>query len=187
MSLIPAFEIGVWNAWILAIVFLLYVSLPTQIFKDVGKKMAHGEEEKIHAFVLLFFFLLLIYSIFLPLKLGTIWFYTGLSIYLLGLIILTIALANVATTPLGEPFTKGMYRYSRHPLSLGMSLTFLGSGIASASWLYLLLSAILTVMMHFMVVIEERSTVKKYGDAYRKYMNKTPRWIGVPRSGEIYA
>ncbi len=183
MSLVPAFEIGVWNAWILTIFIFLYVLLSVQIFKDVGKKIAHGEEEKkFSTFVSLFFFILLIYSIFLPLKLGTVWFYTGLSIYLLGLIVITIALANVAATQLGEPFTKGVYRYSRHPLSLGMSLTFLGIGVASASWLYLLLSAILIVITHFMVVIEERSCLIKFGKAYREYMNKTPRWIGIPKS-----
>ncbi len=184
MSLIPAFEIGVWNAWILMLLIFLYILLSMQIFKDVGKRIAHGEEEKkISTFVALFFFILLIYSIFLPLKLGTTWFYTGLSIYLLGLIILTIALANIAATPLGEPFTKGVYRYSRNPLSLGMLLTFLGVGVASASWLFLVLSAILMVITHFMVVIEERSCLNKFGNAYRKYMDRTPRWIGLPKSG----
>ena len=182
MTLIPVFEIGLWNAWILMLLIFLYILLSVQIFKDVGKKIAHGEEEKkISIFIAVFFFILLIYSIFLPLKLWTIWFYTGLAIYLLGLIIITIALANVAATQLGEPFTKGMYRYSRHPLSLGMSLTFLGTGIASASWLYLLLSVILMIITHFMVVIEERSCLNKFGNAYRKYMDRTPRWIGIPK------
>jgi len=186
MSLAPAFEIGVWNAWILMLFIFLYIILSVQIFKkDVGKKIAHGEEEKkFGMFVALFFFILLIYSIFLPLKLGTIWFYTGLAIYLLGLIICTIALANVAATQLGEAFTKGIYSYSRHPLSLGMILIFVGVGVASASWLYLLLSAIITVITHFMVVIEERSWLNKFGDTYREYMNRTPRWIGIPKLGK---
>jgi len=183
MPLIPAFDIGVWNAWILMLLIFLYILLSVQIFKDVGKKIAHGEEEKkFSIFVALFFFILLIYSIFLPLKLGTIWFYTGLAVYLLGLIVLTIALANIAATPLGEPFTKGVYRYSRNPLSLGMLFTFLGVGVASASWLYLLLSAIIMVITHFMVVIEERSCLNKFGNAYQEYMNKTPKWIGIPKS-----
>jgi len=28
---------------------------------------------------------------------------------------------------------------------------------------------------------EERFYLKKYGDAYREYMNRTPRWIGIPK------
>jgi len=184
MSLIPAFEIGAWNAWIPMVLIFLYILFTVQIFKDVGGKIAHGEEErKFSMLVALFFFILLIYSIFLPLKLGTIWFYTGLSIYVLALIVLTIAVANIAATPQGEPFTKGVYRYSRNALSLGMILVFVGIGIASASWLFLLLTVILTVITHFMILVEERSCLNKFGDSYREYMNRTPRWIGIPKSG----
>ena len=174
MSLIPAFEIGVWNAWIFMLLIFLYILLSVQIFKNVGERIAHGEEEKkFGMFVAFLFSVLLIYSIFLPLKLGKAWFYMGLAIYLLGSIICTIAIANVAATPEGDPFMKGMYRYSRHPLSLGMILIFLGVGIASASWLFLLLSAKITVITHFMVVTEEHSCLNKFGDSYRKYMNRT--------------
>ncbi len=183
MSLIPAFEIGVLNAWILIVLIFLYILLTVRIFQNVGEKIDHGEEEKKYSkYVALFFFILLIYSIFLPLKLGTVWFYTGLAIYLLGLIICTIAIANIAATPEGEPFTKGVYRYSRNALSLGMIVVFIGVGIASASWLFLLLLAILTVITHLMILVEERTCLNKFGEAYREYMKRTPRWIGIPKS-----
>ncbi len=183
MSAIPVFEVGIWNAWIPMVLIFLYILLTVQVFKDVGGKIAHGEEErKFSMLVALFFFILLIYSIFLPLKLGTIWFYMGLPVYVLGLIVLTIAVANIAATPQGEPFTKGVYRYSRNALSLGMILVFVGIGIASASWLFLLLLAILTVITHLMILVEERTCLNKFGEAYREYMDRTPRWIGIPRS-----
>jgi len=186
MSLIPVFEIGIWNAWILMVLIFLYILLTVRIFKDVGEKIAHGEEERrFSKFVALLFFILLMYSVFLPLKLGTIWFYIGLLIYVLGLIVLTIAVANISATPKGKPFTKGVYRYSRNALSLGMILVFVGIVIASASWLFLLLLAILTVITHFMVLVEERSCLKKFGDSYREYMNRTPRWIGIPKSKRV--
>jgi protein-S-isoprenylcysteine O-methyltransferase Ste14 len=183
MSLIPAFEIGVWNAWIFMVIVFLCVFL-SQTVKGVGEKIAHGEEEKkLSIIVGLFSIILSIYSVFLPLKLSTAWFYAGLSIYVLGLIILAVAVANVAATPPGEPFTRGTYHYSRNALSLGMFFTFIGAGIASASWLYLLLSVILIIITHFMIIIEERSCLVKFGDAYREYMNRTPRWLGLPKSG----
>ena len=126
--------------------------------------------------------MLWIYSIFLPLKTGTAWFYTGLSIFTLGMIVGIMAIIGIATTQPGNPFTKGMYRYSRHPLSLNAFLAFLGIGLVSASWLYLVLLAVLIVVTHRMVGIEERSCVDKFGNDYREYMNKTPRWIGIPKS-----
>ena len=62
------------------------------------------------------YFAAVIYSVFLPLKLGTIWFYVGLSITLIGLVALGYVLMNWANTPAGKPVTRGLYRYSRHPL-----------------------------------------------------------------------
>ena len=183
MSLIPAFEIGVWNTWILGIVFLLSAILPDLTLKDFTKKMGHDDERgKISTFTTILFFILLICTIPLPLKLGTAWFYTGLFVYLLGLIIGIIAIVNVASTPLGKPYAKGVYRYSRNPMYLSMIIAFVGIGIASASWVYLLLSAIFIVMAHFMVFAEERLTLDKLGDTYREYMNRTPRWLGIPKS-----
>jgi protein-S-isoprenylcysteine O-methyltransferase Ste14 len=154
-----------------------------RIFKNVGEKIAHGEEEtKFSKYVALLFFILLVYPVFLPLKLWSIWFYTGIAIYLLGLIVLTIAVVNIAATPQGKPFTKGVYHYSRNALSLGMILVFIGIAIASASWLFLLLLAILTVITHLMILVEERPCLNKFGEAYREYMNRTPRWIGITKS-----
>jgi protein-S-isoprenylcysteine O-methyltransferase Ste14 len=31
---------------------------------------------------------------------------------------------------------------------------------------------------------EERFCLRQYGEAYREYMNRTPRWIGIAKSGE---
>jgi protein-S-isoprenylcysteine O-methyltransferase Ste14 len=182
MSIIPAFEVGVWNAWIFMLIIFICMMTTVLIFKDVGGKMTHGGEEKKYSkYVALLFIILLIYSILVPLKLGTIWFYTGIAIYMLGLIVLTIVVANIAATPQDEPFTTGVYRYSRNALSLGMILVLLGIGIASASWLFLLLVAILMVITHFMILVEERTCLNKFGNAYREYMDRTPRWLGIPK------
>ena len=183
MSLVPAFEIGVWNAWILTTPLFLFIMLSGLLPKDIGKRIAPAEEVKEkNKFMLIVFFSLLIYSIFLPLKPGTAWFYTGFAIYLVGLFICVAAMVAIADTKPGEPFTTGIYRYSRHPISLGTLLPFIGTGIASASWLFLLLSAFLMVISHFLAITEEAATAKKFGNAYIKYMSRTPRWIGLPKS-----
>jgi protein-S-isoprenylcysteine O-methyltransferase Ste14 len=89
---------------------------------------------------------------------------------------------NIATIPFdNEPITKGVYRFSRHPAYFGGFLIFLGIGIACASWVYILFAVAWIVMWHIAVPAEERSLLKKYGNTYREYMNKTPRWIGIPR------
>jgi protein-S-isoprenylcysteine O-methyltransferase Ste14 len=182
MMLIPVFKIGVWNAWIPTTFLLLFIMLSGLLPKDIGKRITPAEEvKKINRVMLIVFFTMVIYTIFLPLKPGTIWFYAGLAVYLLGFIISTAALFSIAATKPGEPFTTGMYRYSRHPIAIGTLLPFIGVGIATASWLFLVLSAILMVISHFLAITEESATTKKFGDAYREYMKRTPRWIGLPK------
>lgn len=143
-------------------------------------------ERKILLSTKIIMFIPIIYSIFLPLKLGTAWFYTGLPIALIGLALYTIVWVNLATSSLDkEPATKGLYRYSRHPVYLTGFLADIGVGIACAWWLFLLLTIVSIILTLFFVNIEERFLLEKYGDTYREYMNRTPRWIGIAKSENL--
>ena len=192
MSLTPAFEIGLWNAWIF-MVFLYAVSfIPLYIDKGKTEKRIEGEpswnEQKKSAkvtFVITHLIIMpftLIYSIFLPLKLGTWWFYAGLPIFLLALVIVLMTSISFSIAPLGEPMSKGVYSFSRNPGYFGFFLAYIGTGIACASWIFLLCALLWIVTWHFGVIEEERILLKRYGDSYREYMNRTPRWIGLPKS-----
>ena len=160
------------------------------LFRIAGKRGSTHDEDLdmpntqriITASTKLLSFPILIYSIFLPLKLGTMWFYVGLPITLLGLVTSVIALVNWATTPLNEPITRGLYHYSRHPMYLTDFLFFMGLGIATASWILLLFSILWLATGFILANPEELDCLKKYGDSYRQYMNRTPRWIGIPKS-----
>jgi protein-S-isoprenylcysteine O-methyltransferase Ste14 len=191
MSLVPAFQIGVWNAWI----FMIWLFIP--IFLEPLNIIPKGREEgsdftaefnKMQKIALLYlhiiYLLSVIYSIFVPLKLGTVWFYAGLPIYILGLIPYAMVFMGFAITPPDKLVTKGIYRYSRHPMYLTLFPVFLGVGIATASWVFLLLSVVYMIMPLLFVDTEERHCLKFYGDAYRAYMDRTPRWIGIPKSGK---
>jgi len=190
MLLIPAFQIGVWNAWIFMIwpwVDMLAVRL---VGVDVYRRASGlpSEMKTSHRYRVVSYVSMAVdtmavaYSIFLPLKLGTIWFYAGLSIFLLGLVVLAAATVNFATTPMDVPITRGIYHYSRHPLYLASLLIYLSVGIASASWVFLLVFFIQSVSIRIAAVGEERYCLDKYGDAYREYIDKTPRWLGLPKS-----
>ena len=192
MSAIPVFEIGVWNAWILLLLLPLHPLIMMLIDKLVGtgnifKKMESPALSKAERIINIFgsyvlFFGLFIYSIFLPLQLGTAWFYVGLALCVLGVVTWIIAIVNIAGIPLGEPWNKGLYRYSRHPMYLGLFLTLIGAGIASASWIFLLFSIVFIILCALLVSAEERFCLDKFGTPYREYMNRTPRWIGIPKS-----
>jgi len=64
-------------------------------------------------------------------------------------------------------------------------LADIGVGIACAWWLFLLLTIVSIILTLFFVNIEERFLLEKYGDTYREYMNRTPRWIGIAKSENL--
>jgi protein-S-isoprenylcysteine O-methyltransferase Ste14 len=192
MSLAPAFQIGLWNAWILMVLLFAASFVPLYIDNRRVQKRSEGEPTwselsrasktalvVSHAIIMPFTFL---YSIVLPLKLGTFWFLAGLAVCLLGIVMVLMVSASFSTAPLGEPLDKGVYAISRHPGYFGFFLALAGVGIACASWVFMLCALLWIVSWHFGVIEEERFCLEKYGDAYREYMKRTPRWIGFPRA-----
>ncbi len=66
---------------------------------------------------------------------------------------------------------------------LTMIVQIIGVGIASASWLFLLVTGALIFTINIIAIPEERICLQKYGNAYREYIDRTPRWIGSSKSG----
>jgi len=186
MSLIPEFELGLWNAWIFMVPSLLVMLLSIFLFKEKGAPAPSMRLSKTKlSFCLIskfIYFAAVVYSVFLPLELGTIWFCMGLPIALIGLAGNMITVADWAKTPVGEPVTRGLYRFSRHPIYVTEVLLLLGVSIASASWVFLLFPIIIGVGAVYFIKMEEAQCIGHYGNAYREYMNRTPRWIGTPKS-----
>jgi protein-S-isoprenylcysteine O-methyltransferase Ste14 len=189
MSIIPPFQLGLWNAWIFMVPALLITFLSIQM---MGKKGAPSKKVKhtctkstllIASLSKLTFFPATIYSFFLPLKIGTTWFYVGLPITLIGLFGYLLVFIDWYNTPAGEPVTRGIYRYSRHPMYVTMVLLFLGVSIISVSLVFLLFTVItgVGVTRPYFVKMEEAITLGHYGSIYLEYMNRTPRWLGIPK------
>jgi protein-S-isoprenylcysteine O-methyltransferase Ste14 len=194
MSLAPALEIGVWNAWILALLLYAAAFVPLAIKGERADKRMEGEPKgselerttrRAHVIThMIIMPLTLLLGIVTPMKLGTWWFYLGLPVYLLGLVVVLMFSISFATAPLGEPMVRGVYAISRHPQYLGFFLAYAGIGLACASWVYLLCALVWIASWQFGVAEEERILLEKYGEAYREYMARTPRWIGFPKRSE---
>ena len=187
LSFIPVFELGLWNAWILVIPLLIIMFSDMKItgIRESGREGDFQLTKKENQFTYLVFlpmFVSYIYAIFLPLQLGTAWLYIGLIIYVFGVVITIITLQNFATTPKNKVITKGLYGFTRNPMYVGLILLQIGVGIACSSWLYLLLAVSLVILLNANLSAEERYCLHLYGDEYRKYKVKTPRWIGIPKS-----
>lgn len=72
----------------------------------------------------------------------------------------------------------GLYRWSRNPIYVALTLAYLGLALVLASpWTVALLPAVLAVMRYGVVGREERYLEAKFGDAYRAYKASVRRWI----------
>jgi protein-S-isoprenylcysteine O-methyltransferase Ste14 len=187
MSLIPAFEIGIWNAWILIIPMIITFFFAMRVTaaresEQSGDFQLTTKEKRIINAVFLPLIVSFIYAVFLPLKLETAWLYSGLLIFSFGVVFTIVAVLNFATSPRDKIITKGLYSASRNPMYIGILLMQIGLGITCSSWLYLLLTLVLLILLNVNLSAEERYCLYRYGNSYREYLNRTPRWIGIPKS-----
>jgi protein-S-isoprenylcysteine O-methyltransferase Ste14 len=182
MSLNPSFKLGWCNGWLGAIPLMLTMLILFISQKKATKRAmdmsAYTVREKIRTVASTYiFFGAVLYSIGLPLQWGTVWFYIGLIVYVCGCIPYIISTINFASTPLNEPIVKGVYTISRNPMYFFSALILLGTGIAGASWLMIVLVILFFVVNHSTVLAEERFCSDKYGESYRTYMKKVPRYF----------
>lgn len=188
MSFIPDLQLGLWNAWILVLPLIANLTLQARVagVRERGGKgtldSLSKKERRLLAIYQVSISASFVYSVFLPLKLGTAWFYVGVCIYLAGIFVSAKAISDFTTTPKDTLVTKGVYRVSRNPMYVGWSLMYIAMGIATTSWSFLLLTMLLIILQDILLVTEERWCLEKYGSAYQEYMNRTPKWIGVPKS-----
>ncbi|UCH02424.1 MAG: isoprenylcysteine carboxylmethyltransferase family protein [Candidatus Bathyarchaeota archaeon] len=183
MSLVSAFNIGFLNGWLLVLPLIGSLILQARVagVREKGEKSSldylSTTERNVLFLMQTIISLSYVYSIFLPLRLDTTFFYIGFFVYLVGLSFSSQGILRFANSSQDSLVVGGLYRFSRHPMYVGWLFVYVGIGIACMSWLYLLLTTFLMILVHILVKAEESWCLEKYGDDYREYMEKTPKWL----------
>lgn len=72
----------------------------------------------------------------------------------------------------------GPYRYVRNPMISGVALILIGQALFQGSWLIGLWSCVFVFINHiYFVYSEEPGLEKRFGESYRGYKAKVPRWV----------
>jgi protein-S-isoprenylcysteine O-methyltransferase Ste14 len=80
----------------------------------------------------------------------------------------------------------GPFAYSRNPIYLAGTFIWLGWAIFYGSVLFLVLTVVgWTLLNHLKVPQEERGLEARFGEAYRAYQRRVPRWIGTIQRGQM--
>ncbi len=80
--------------------------------------------------------------------------------------------------PPKELVMRGLYRFTRNPMYVGVLSTLLGEAVLFESTVLVAYAgAILLLFQLFIVIYEEPALAKQFGEVYRTYCVTTPRWI----------
>ena len=183
METVPALGIGWLNGWIPLCLLvltegLLFMAFPRDVVARLFDRSGWDKKQRIFTVIgKLFSLACLVLIILTPLKIGSNAFIIGTILYAFGLAGLVIAMFDFRNTPLGQPVTTGLYRVSRHPQILMLSVLFLGICIAIGSWLALFMLMLSRLFQHLGILAEEEACLAQYDESYRVYMKRVPRYF----------
>jgi len=109
----------------------------------------------------------------------------GLALFIVGLTTALVAVVTLrrfysSTLVIREDhqlITHGIYRFSRHPVYLGVIIAIIGVPVYASSLYGLLTMSALIPLILFRIRIEERMLTDEFGDAYRTYKEATSKLI----------
>lgn len=101
----------------------------------------------------------------------------GFAIFGIGTIGTFISYHNYFTTPLDQLITKGLYKISRNPIYV--SVTIATAGIAVLCTSYIMGAALILNLLfqHPVILEEERFCSKNYGNEFEDYKKQTRRYL----------
>lgn len=108
-----------------------------------------------------------------------------------GLVACAVALAGVAelsffragtatlpTSPTTAIVVTGVYRFTRNPMYLAMTLALIGLGFAlSSPWFWLIAPAAVRMVTKLAIEREEAYLARKFGAPYLDYAARVRRWL----------
>ena len=179
----PAFQIGWLNGWILLVLLVLtdgvlFLSFPKPVVARLFDRSGWSQKQATLTVLSKLCALFCIVSIVLtPLKIGSRVFIAGIILVALGLAGLVKAVLDFRHTPLDQPVVSGLYRISRHPQMVMASVVILGACLAIGSGAAVIAFAATKVLGHYGILAEEEVCLRRYGDDYRAYLQRVPRYL----------
>jgi protein-S-isoprenylcysteine O-methyltransferase Ste14 len=123
----------------------------------------------------------------LPFTIPTWVFPLGLALALAGSLIALWCIVTFVASGRGTPapfdpprefVAAGPYRYVRNPMYVGAFGVIVGAGLALRSLSIVGLAILFLLFTHLLVVLyEEPSLTRRFGDPYRRYKSAVHRWL----------
>lgn len=107
----------------------------------------------------------------------------GVALALPGVVLWLAAVTQLLVGfPQGKLIQTGAYRVCRNPIYTSFGLFILpGLSLASGTWVYLVVAAVLLLGVVIFIRREERDLLRVFGDEYRRYTERVHRIIPFVR------
>ena len=146
------------------------------------KALSSNQKFALDVLIPLFYFLPLAVAWFRPKNFG--FGYPALVPVVLGIGLIGLGLWIVATLHLGKALAvlpgsdilvaKGVYKWLRHPMYMGILFTLLGLMVACGSLFGLIYIFVVVIPLNIVRAhLEEKALLEKFGDRYQTYLQST--------------
>ncbi|MGA7578848.1 MAG: methyltransferase family protein [Desulfobaccales bacterium] len=184
-------DLSINNLWVFyALAYVIAYSMQVWSYKKRGAPvddpefLIHGKHgKKLVAIAATWIASGFVISLFVRVNSGIL-LYAGILVSIVGLILGGFAAYSYANK--SGLVTKGFLKYSRNPMYVVWTIILLGLtiiGWSGSIWSILFAIYLIVTLFYFYwtTTLEEEFLTEKYGDSYRKYLKKTPRYLGLPR------
>jgi protein-S-isoprenylcysteine O-methyltransferase Ste14 len=117
------------------------------------------------------------------LRVAVSWGFAGLGVLAMALGMVEFRRAKTTINPVNieaasSVVTAGVYRYTRNPMYVGLTLALVGWAV-HLGMPFVLVGPVLFILYitRFQIIPEERVLTSKFGEEYRKYQERVRRWI----------
>ena len=99
----------------------------------------------------------------------------GLNVLIIGWAVL--ALGRVDARDPEQLVTSGPYGFSRNPMYVAWTGLYVGLAVLFRSFWVLLLTPLVAIAVHITVRREEAELAQSFGESYRSYQERVPRYV----------
>lgn len=185
MQTLPDLKIGLLNGWLPLLLYFVGLGLALVSFSEPARAKLFADPKfsmpasvrLVRLLGQLAMFAYIGLMVFTPLRPGTLAFPVGILMYSVGYGLVMVALHHFQRTPVDQVVATGPYRFSRNPQWVGLALVLAGAAAMTGIWLYMGIILGVAIIYHLQLLAEEQACLELYGDSFRAYMARIPRYF----------
>jgi len=108
----------------------------------------------------------------------------GYCIFGIGAVLYILSVLTLRKKGVGNVVESGIYGIVRHPMYVGAMIMFFSHIFLGQNWIAAIGTIVALVCCYLIILSDEEQSSEKYGDDYKRYMQKVPRMnfvVGIIR------